>query len=111
MLTPRSRVPLLVVLVAAICTLPLLFSNYYNGGILDAAATYAIVAVGLNFFSGTTRQFSLGHAGFYEIGAFTAGLLSVNAGWPFWLDVPAGGAIAALAGLIVGIPTLRLSGP
>jgi branched-chain amino acid transport system permease protein len=101
----------LLVLIAGACALPLVFSNDYYGGILDTAATYAIVAVGLNLLSGATGQFSLGHAGFYAMGAFTAGLLSVNIGWPFWLDVPAGGIVAALAGLIVGIPTLRLSGP
>ncbi|MDB5059274.1 MAG: inner-rane translocator [Chloroflexi bacterium] len=105
------RNALVLTMVAVACALPIFFSNDYYGGILNTAATYAIVAVGLNLLSGGTGQFSLGHAGFYAMGAFSAGLLSVNAGWPFWLDVPAAGMVAASAGLIVGIPTLRLSGP
>lgn len=78
---------------------------------LDIAGTYAIVAVGLNLLSGGTGQFSLGHAGFYAVGAFTAGLLNSHLNWPFWLDIPAGGLVAALAGVILGLPVLRLSGP
>ena len=75
------------------------------------AGTYAIVAVGLNLLCGGTGQFSLGHAGFYAIGAFAAGILSTTYNWPFWLAVPAAGLLASVAGVIVGIPALRLSGP
>ncbi|HWE61839.1 MAG TPA: branched-chain amino acid ABC transporter permease [Chloroflexota bacterium] len=101
---------LLVVCVVAAAA-PLVAPNDYVGGVLDTAGTFALVAVGLNLLCGGTGQFSLGHAGFYAIGAFTAALLGAQHGWPFWLDVPAGGVLAALAGLALGIPTLRLSGP
>lgn len=101
---------LTLLLVAALALAPLIVRNDYWGSVLDTAGTYAIVAVGLNLLCGGTGQFSLGHAGFYAIGAFTASILSTQ-GWPFWLDVPAGGLLALLAGLLVGIPVLRLSGP
>jgi len=99
--------PLVIVLALA----PAVLHNEYFGGVLDTVGTYAIVAVGLNLLCGGTGQFSLGHAGFYAIGAFTAAILGATYGWPFWLTVPAAGVLAALAGLIVGIPVLRLSGP
>jgi branched-chain amino acid transport system permease protein len=105
------RIGALLLVLALLVAAPLLAPNDYIGGLLDTAGTFAIVAVGLNLLCGTTGQFSLGHAGFYAIGAFTAALLGTEHGWPFWLDVPAGGMLAALAGLGLGIPTLRLSGP
>lgn len=97
-------------LLLACALAPLLMHNDYWGTVLDEAGTYALVAVGLNLLCGGTGQFSLGHAGLYAIGAFTASLLATH-GWPFWLDVPAAGVLAMLAGLVVGVPILRLSGP
>ncbi len=83
----------------------------YGALVLNTAATYGLVAVGLNVLSGGTGQFSLGHAGFYAIGAFTAAILGGQYGWPFWADIPVGGLLAVLAGIALGVPTLRLSGP
>jgi len=77
-----------------------------------------ILAVSLNLINGYTGQFSLGHAGFMGIGAYTAAVITnqfsnlhpvLNVG-VFILALIAGGLLAALAGLIVGIPTLRLRG-
>jgi len=107
----RSSLLLLALLVVVLALAPVVVRNEYFGGVLDTVGTYAIVAVGLNLLCGGTGQFSLGHAGFYAIGAFTAAILGATYGWPFWLTVPAAGVLAALAGLIVGIPVLRLSGP
>lgn len=100
-----------LLVVAALAAAPLLAANDYIGGLLDTAGTFAIVAVGLNLLCGGTGQFSLGHAGFYAVGAFTAAVLGTQHGWPFWLGIPAGGLLAAFAGLILGVPTLRLLGP
>jgi branched-chain amino acid transport system permease protein len=71
----------------------------------------------LNLINGITGQFSLGHAGFMAIGAYTAGVLLVHLQLQgtmlalsyIWL-IPLGGLMAALVGIIVGIPTLRLRG-
>lgn len=110
MTTMRWGPMLLVAIVIALACAPFVVGDYtaFN---LDTVGTFAIVAVGLSLLSGSTGQFSLGHAGFYAIGAFTAGILGTRLGWPFWLDVPAGGLLAAAAGLGLGIPTLHLSGP
>jgi branched-chain amino acid transport system permease protein len=77
-----------------------------------------ILAVSLNLINGYTGQFSLGHAGFMAVGAYTAavitnqfgGLNPFLSGAVFLGALLAGGLLAALAGLLVGIPTLRLRG-
>jgi branched-chain amino acid transport system permease protein len=66
------------------------------------------MALGLNLLFGYTGQISLAHASFFAIGAYTSTLLEVNTGLSFWLSTPMGILMAALIGIIVGIPTLRL---
>jgi branched-chain amino acid transport system permease protein len=69
-----------------------------------------ILAASLNLINGITGEFSLGHAGFMAVGAFAGGVITTNLGLPFLLAVVVGMLAAALAGLIVGLPTLRLRG-
>jgi branched-chain amino acid transport system permease protein len=69
-----------------------------------------ISALGLNILTGYTGLISLGHAAFMGIGAYSAALLSAKAGLPFVASLPLAGCIAALSGLVVGVPTLRLKG-
>ncbi|HVA91622.1 MAG TPA: branched-chain amino acid ABC transporter permease [Chloroflexota bacterium] len=102
--------PALAALVTLAC-LPLISTTSFAVGFLDPAGTYAILALGLNLLIGGTGQFSLGHAGFFAIGAFTAGILSTNYGWPFWVVIPVAGVVAGLFGAALGLPTLRLIGP
>ena len=71
-----------------------------------------ILAVGLNLIIGFSGQFSLGHAGFMAIGAYSGAIVgdSVDGIWGFALGLLVGAVIAIIAALIVGIPTLRLKG-
>jgi branched-chain amino acid transport system permease protein len=77
-----------------------------------------IMAVSLNLINGHTGQFSLGHAGFMAVGGYTAAVITnhfgalnfLAANSVFLLALLAGGLAAAVAGLLVGIPTLRLRG-
>ncbi|NMB27919.1 MAG: branched-chain amino acid ABC transporter permease [Tissierellia bacterium] len=69
-----------------------------------------ILAVGLNLITGFTGQFSLGHAAFMSIGAYTSAILTAKLGQPFIVGLLVSGVTAALAGVIIGIPTLRLKG-
>lgn len=77
-----------------------------------------ILAVSLNLINGYTGQFSLGHAGFMAVGAYTAAAITNQFGelnffaanGVFLAALLAGGLAAALAGLLVGLPTLRLKG-
>lgn len=69
-----------------------------------------ILAVSLNLITGYTGQFSLGHAAFMAIGAYASGLLTARLGMPFIVGILGAGVMAALAGILIGIPTLRLKG-
>jgi len=69
-----------------------------------------ILAVSLNLITGFTGQFSLGHAAFMAIGAYTSGIITAKLGLPFIVGIIAAALVAAIAGLLIGIPTLRLKG-
>jgi branched-chain amino acid transport system permease protein len=71
---------------------------------------YAIVALGLNLLFGYAGQFSLGHAGFFAIGAYTSAILTARAGVPFVITLPLAGLLTAIIGFLLGLPALRLSG-
>lgn len=69
-----------------------------------------ILATSLNLINGKTGQFSIGHAGFMSVGAYTSAVLTTKLGQPFWMAVSAAILASALTGLLIGIPTLRLKG-
>jgi branched-chain amino acid transport system permease protein len=71
---------------------------------------YAIVAISLDLLMGRTGQISLGQSGFFALGAYTAAILSVRYGADLLVATLAGGAIAALASLVLGFPAARLRG-
>ncbi|WP_081886281.1 branched-chain amino acid ABC transporter permease [Haloferula sp. BvORR071] len=89
------------------------FNRYYLGIVIDVGIAI-ILAVSLNLINGHTGQFSLGHAGFMAVGGYFAAWLSLtlgpNAKMLFPVSLLAGGLLAALVGLVVGIPSLRLRG-
>jgi branched-chain amino acid transport system permease protein len=72
---------------------------------------HIILAVGLNILVGSTGQISLGHAGFFAIGAYGTALLMAKLQIPFVLAILAAAFIAAFFGFILGLPALRLEGP
>jgi branched-chain amino acid transport system permease protein len=69
-----------------------------------------ILGVSLNLINGFTGQFSLGHAGFMAVGAYTGAILTMKFGFPFPATLLCGGLAAAVVGLVIGLPTLRLRG-
>ncbi|NLK52784.1 MAG: branched-chain amino acid ABC transporter permease [Syntrophomonadaceae bacterium] len=86
------------------------FSNPYYIQILTITGVYLIAALGLNLITGITGQFSFGHAAFMSIGAYTSSLLTLYLHTPFFLNLLLGGIIAALFGVLLGFPSLRLTG-
>ncbi len=98
---------LLVVLVLAI---PVLMPNNYYMGLANLSLIYIIVAIGLNFIYGYTGYISFAQAGFFGIGAYTSALLAVDGHMSFWVTLPLSGLIAAVVGIMLGIPALKLSG-
>lgn len=98
-----------LLLITALLLAPQVLGNYQIT--LMVTVMIAVVgAVGLNVLTGTTGLISLGQSGFLAVGAYGNGILMVDYGWPVWLSLPAGGVVAALISLLVGIPSLRLKG-
>jgi len=84
-------------------------SPYYLS-LLTLAAITATGALGLNVLSGWTGLISLGHVGFMVLGAYAYAIVTENWGWDPLLGLLMAGIIPALASIIVGIPSLRLTG-
>lgn len=91
--------------------LPLFTKDPYLLRILILANIFAVFAASWDLLSGYVGQINLGHALFFGVSAYASAILNLKAGWPPLLTVPAGALLAVLAGLVVGIPALRLKGP
>jgi branched-chain amino acid transport system permease protein len=105
----RARRPLVAGLALAVLAGPLLLDGYS----LRVAITmmlYMVLALGLNFIPGFCGLLDLGFVGFYGIGAYTAGLLILKMGVSFWLVLPLAALNGAIWGILLGAPTLRLTG-
>jgi ABC-type branched-subunit amino acid transport system permease subunit len=77
-------------------------------GVGVVAGIYGIFALGLQINVGFTGLLNLGQAGFMSIGAYAMGMLVVDGGWSIWAAMPAAIVVAVVAGLLVGLPSLRL---
>ncbi len=106
--TPATRAWMAVGALAALL-FPFLAGDYLLY-LADLMAILALGALGLNILIGFTGQISLGHAAFMGLGAYTTAILASRLGLPFWLSIPAGGALATAAGMVVGVPSLRIKG-
>lgn len=84
--------------------------NQFYSNTLIFIAINIILAVSLHLVIGITGQFSIGHAGFLAVGAYISAIVTMKLDLPFFVAIIVGGIVAALAGLIVGIPSLRLKG-
>jgi branched-chain amino acid transport system permease protein len=107
-------VTLFVVFVYALPLLrpPILTTNSIDfGGVMFRVIAFALVALGLNIVIGYAGLLDLGYVGFYCVGAYTTGVLTIYHGsWPFFLVLPVAIAITMLTGVILGAPTLRVRG-
>ena len=88
-----------------------LLGNGYQVYLVSLVALTAMVGVGLNVLLGLTGQVSLGHVGFFALGAYTTAILSSRFGVDFWLTLPLAGALAGLLGIALALPALRVAGP
>jgi len=99
-----------MVLMAFLALFPFLVKNYYVY-VANYIAINIIVVIGLNILVGYTGQISLGHAGFFAIGAYGTIIFMTKAHLPFLIALPLAGIVAALFGFLLGLPALRLEGP
>ena len=88
----------------------LIFPPFFKH-VLLVSLIYSTVALSLNFVSGYIGQVSLGHAAFFGLGAYTSALLTQVAHLPYWPAFLLAGIVAALVGVPLGVPALRVRGP
>src|SRR5881397_3640833 len=106
---PIARWTVAALAVLFFLVLPFSVHEYYLS-IVNLIAIAVVGALGLNILVGSTGQISIGHGAFMSVGAYTAANFAVRLGSLFWLALPLGGAMAALVGAVVGIPSLRIKG-
>ena len=90
---------------------PLFTANSYYIHLAGTIMIYAILLFGLDIVVGYTGQVSLGHAGLFGVGSYTAGVLFMKFGAPLWLIIPASIAVTAGFGALLALPALRVTGP
>jgi branched-chain amino acid transport system permease protein len=88
---------------------PLLFSDRILT-IMTMMGISVISVHGLNILTGYCGQISIGHAGFMAVGGYTSAILCAKLGLPFWAALPCAGLAAGIAGLIFGLPSLKIKG-
>lgn len=94
---------------AFVLPLPGLFSDYMLS-VLVRVMLYAVLALGLNIVPGFCGLLDLGYVGFYAIGAYTSALLTIHFEMSYWIIIPLAALNGAIWGILLGIPTLRLTG-
>jgi branched-chain amino acid transport system permease protein len=90
--------------------LPFFFPNNFYYDVAIKTALNAIVCIGLNLLIGYAGQISLGHAGFFALGAYASAILTTHYKWPGLLAMASGAAMVALLAFLVARPILRLKG-
>jgi branched-chain amino acid transport system permease protein len=88
--------------------IPFLGSSYLIY-VISLVLVYSIAAVGLDILMGYSGQVCFGQAGFVAVGAYTTAFLVKN-GFSYWVSLPIGGIVAALTGLMIGLPAIRIRG-
>ena len=110
---PRVKLALealaFLLLVAVVIVLPQVVSDFHARE-LAIVGMYFIALIGLNVLTGYSGQISLGHGAFMAIGGYTTAILISDHGMRDIWTIPVAGVVAGVAGLLVGLPALRLSG-
>ena len=99
------------VLVFGFAILPFLLNDYWTNAVFIPFLIYAIAAIGLNILVGYCGQLSLGTGGFMAVGAYAAfNIMARLPGMPLLVALVLAGLIAAVAGMVFGLPSLRIRG-
>ncbi len=86
------------------------FFSTYQTNVMTTALMYVVLGLGLNIVVGLAGLLDLGFVAFYAVGAYSYALLNLHFGLGFWTVLPIGGLIAAMFGILLGFPVLRLRG-
>lgn len=109
-ITLKLKIPIVAgVLFSCLWVVPLLLPTYHTS-IFITTMMYIILGLGLNIVVGMAGLLDLGYVAFYAVGAYLFALLNTHFQINFWFALPLAGMVAALFGIILGIPVLRLRG-
>ena len=86
------------------------FTDRYLMDIAIMMLTYIMLGWGLNIVIGLAGLLDLGYVAFYAVGAYSYALFAIHFGWSFWICLPIAGVFAAMFGVLLGFPVLRLRG-
>ncbi len=106
----QMRLRDLVILAVILFALPLFLNNPFHYDLATQMAIIAATVVGLNLLVGFAGQISLGHAGFFGLGAYFTGIMTSNYGWSSVPALVVGAILVGIVAWIVGRPILRLKG-
>ena len=104
-----AKLTLAILLALGLLVFPLIFSTY-QVNIMTQAFMYVMLGLGLNVVVGLAGLLDLGYVAFFAVGAYGYALLNLHFGLGFWAVLPVAGVMAALMGLLLGFPVLRLRG-
>ena len=107
----RSNILFALIGLVLLATAPLYLHNSYYIHMIGTIMIYAILLFGLDIVVGYTGQVSLGHAGLFGVGSYTAGVLFFKLGAPLWVILIASVGVTAVFGAILALPALRVTGP
>ncbi len=99
-----------VCLIVAVLLLPRMVTSSYWLNLTNLSISFSIACIGLNIVLGYAGQLSLAQAAFWGVGAYTSAILTTQLGVPVWVGMFAAFFMAAFFGVLLGIPTLKLSG-
>ena len=105
----RFTIPALIVIGIVALVFPFVFS-FYQTNIMITALIYVMLGLGLNIVVGLAGLLDLGYVAFYAVGAYSYALLNYHFGLGFWTALGIGGGLAAMFGILLGFPVLRLRG-
>jgi branched-chain amino acid transport system permease protein len=106
---PRYLYPFSGIVLVVSLIFPFLFSTYQTN-IMITALMYVVLGLGLNIVVGLAGLLDLGYVAFYAVGAYAYALLNYHFDIGFWMALPIGALLAALFGVLLGFPVLRLRG-
>ncbi|MGI8755065.1 MAG: branched-chain amino acid ABC transporter permease [Acidimicrobiales bacterium] len=113
-LPPKRAVPWVRIVVGLVVTVVAIALPYQytpeTNQVFSQVLYIAIAAMGLNLLTGFNGQVSIGHGAFFGVGAFTSAVLVVNHGWYLEATIPIAALLAALLGVLIGFPALRVKG-
>ncbi len=106
-----NKTLLTIIGIALLVALPFFVKSPYYMHLIVTIAIFSIVTLGLDVVFGYTGEVSIGHSALFGIGAYTAGILAMKLGIGFWPSLVFAPVIAALFGLLLALPALRVTGP